>query len=322
MEIFKLTVNQMLMMFALILTGYFLRKKKILPDNAGTVMSKLETNVFLPALYLRTLLINCTVLNFKEYSPLIFYGFFIILVSVAVAFPLSKLFIKNPDNDDKLDYQRCIYKYALSFGNYGFMGSFIVLSIWGDMGYFKYTMFTMLISVVCHGWGLYVLIPKDKSKSLLKNLIKGIVTPPTIATFAGVVLGLLDVYKFVPPFIDTALKNAGSCMGPVAMLLAGFVVGGYDLKEMIKNKKVYFATLLRLIVLPAIFLLALKFLKVNEEIIIYTLFVLGTPLGLNTIVFPAAYGGDTKTGASMACISHTLSIITLPLMYFVFIVGY
>ena len=30
MEIFKLTVNQMLMMFALILTGYFLRKKKII----------------------------------------------------------------------------------------------------------------------------------------------------------------------------------------------------------------------------------------------------------------------------------------------------
>ena len=44
------------------------------------------------------------------------------------------------------------------------------------------------------------------------------------------------------------------------------------------------------------------------------------PCGLNTIVYPATYGGDTKTGASMACISHTLSVITIPLMYLVFVV--
>ena len=30
---------------------------------------------------------------------------------------------------------------------------------------------------------------------------------------------------------------------------------------------------------------------------------------------PAAYGGDTSTGASMAMISHTLCVITIPLMY-------
>lgn len=39
---------------------------------------------------------------------------------------------------------------------------------------------------------------------------------------------------------------------------------------------------------------------------------------LNTIVYPAAYEGDTKTGVSMM-ISHTLSVITIPLMYLVFI---
>ena len=46
-----------------------------------------------------------------------------------------------------------------------------------------------------------------------------------------------------------------------------------------------------------------------------TLFAFGTPLGLNTVVFPAAYGGDTSTGASMAMISHTLCVITIPIMY-------
>ena len=40
-----------------------------------------------------------------------------------------------------------------------------------------------------------------------------------------------------------------------------------------------------------------------------------TPLGLNTVVFPEAYGGNPKTGASMAMISHTLCVITIPLLY-------
>jgi len=42
-------------------------------------------------------------------------------------------------------------------------------------------------------------------------------------------------------------------------------------------------------------------------------------LGLNTVVFPAAYDGDTTPGASMALISHVMSIITIPVMFAIFI---
>ena len=38
-------------------------------------------------------------------------------------------------------------------------------------------------------------------------------------------------------------------------------------------------------------------------------------LGMNTVVFPEAYGGDHEPGASMALISSALSVITVPLMY-------
>jgi predicted permease len=109
-------------------------------------------------------------------------------------------------------------------------------------------------------------------------------------------------------------------MGPLAMLLAGFVVGGYDWRELFTNKKVYVATAVRLIVIPAVMMLALKLIGTSDEIMTLALIAFSTPLGLNTIVYPAAYGGDTKTGASMAMISHTLSVVTIPLMYLLFIV--
>ena len=49
------------------------------------------------------------------------------------------------------------------------------------------------------------------------------------------------------------------------------------------------------------------------------LFGYACPLGLNTVVFPAVYGKDTMTGARMASISHIISIITIPLMYMIFV---
>ena len=51
-------------------------------------------------------------------------------------------------------------------------------------------------------------------------------------------------------------------------------------------------------------------------------FAIAAPLGLNTVVFPEAYGGNPETGASMAMISHTLCILTIPLMYAVMILAF
>lgn len=320
MEIFFLTLKQMLMMFSLILVGLLLRKKSILPDDSDSAMAKLETFVFCPALAFYTQITKCTVQTFKENSALIFYGLAVILVAIALSYPLSKCFVRNHAASSELSYSRNIYKYAMTFGNYGFMGNFIILGVWGEDFFYKYSLFTFFVAIFCSSWGLYILIPKDKNASALENIKKGLLTPPMIALVLGVILGLLDVGKYMPDFFVSALNEAAKCQGPIAMLLAGFVVGGYNIKEILFNKKVYIATFLRLVVIPGVMMVALKLLGASEEIMILALITFATPLGLNTIVYPAAYGGETKTGASMALVSHTLSVITIPLMYLIFIV--
>jgi predicted permease len=50
-------------------------------------------------------------------------------------------------------------------------------------------------------------------------------------------------------------------------------------------------------------------------VLFLTFFFCATPLGLNTIVFPEAYGGDPETGASMALISHLLCLVSIPLFF-------
>ena len=309
MDVFLLTLEQMLLMFMLIALGLVLKKSHRLPDNAHTVMSKLVVNAFTPALMLYSQMTKCTVQNFSEHWSLIITGALVALCGVALSYPLSRLFVKQAN------YQRRVYQYAMSFGNFGFMGNFIVLGVFGSDVFFLYGLFTLGMNILSCSYGLYILIPRSKGESFLPHLKKGLLTPPILSILLGMVLGLTGAGEYLPAFFLKALESAGNCQGPVAMLLAGFVIGGYNIKEMLLNKKVYAASFLRLICLPALAVLAMKLLGADQMTQVLTLIAVGTPLGLNAVVYPSAYGGDPKPGASMAMISHTLSVITIPVMY-------
>ena len=309
----------MLMMALLIALGYALSKSGVLPNGASVVLSRLETYIFVPALNIINQLDNCNVKTFTENLKLILYGTVCILIAVALAYPLSKAFVRKTNGDFALEYKRNIYKYAMTFGNYGFMGNFIILGIFGGEMLFKYSMFTFAVAILCNTWGLYILIPKGEG-SVWQNLKKGLLTPPIISLLFGIICGLLDLKRYFPDFAISALDSASKCMGPVAMILAGVVIGSYNFKELLSDKRVYIASFLRLILIPAAFMLALRLFGADEELMMLALICFATPLGLNTIVYPAAYGGETKTGASMAMISHAFSVVTIPLMYYLFIV--
>ena len=319
MDIFLLTLQQLMMMASLMVVGYFLRKKNIVPENTGIAISKLETYVFVPALSIINQLNNCTFENFIKNSSLILYGLIFVLLAIFIARLLSGLFVKGSQKSPELSYKRNIYQYGLTFSNYGFIGNFIILGVWGDAMFYKYTMLTFMVAILCSSWGLYMLIPKG-SGDFLKNLKKGLSAPPILALFFGIICGLLNLKPYFPQFLLGALDNASKCMGPAAMLLSGMIIGGYNIREILIDKKVYLLTLLRLIVIPAVFMIILKLIGASEEIMILVLIAFASPLGMNTIVYPAAYGGETKTGASMTMISSAFCVVTIPIMYYLFIV--
>lgn len=318
MEIFNSTLTQMLVMFCFILIGFVLKKMQLLPENAATVLSKLENYVLVPALVLDTFMTYCTVDSLKSNYSLILYCLLLLVVAFAISLPLSKVFSKEKNlTASEQKYRRSIYKYALSFGNFAFMGNAVVLGVLGDEGLFSYLLFTLPLNIAVYTWGVIILIPEGNGgKSPLKNLFN----PIFVSLLAGLILGLFNVKSILPAFVNTTIANAKGCMGPVAMILTGFVIGGYNIGELLTKKRIYAATGLRLVVIPAVMLLLLKVLGVSDDIMTLAVFAYATPLGLNTVVFPAAYGGDTKTGASMAMISHTLAVATIPLMYLLFIV--
>lgn len=304
--VFQSTVAPLLMMFFCIIIGYVLNKMNLLPENTDTVLSKMETYVLVPALNISTFMNYCSVQSLASHHRLIIVSTILITAAVGLSYPLSKLFSKD-------SYQRNVYKYALAFGNFGFLGNAIVPMILGEDALYPYLLFCMPINVMCYVWGLSILIPhKDNSK---KAAWKNLLNPCVISIFIGTALGLTGIKTFVPSFLQNALSNLASCMGPIAMILTGFVAAKYRFIDLLKKPLVYLASLFRLVLLPIVFITALLLMQVDGQIIKMCLFAFAAPLGLNTVVFPSAYGEDASTGASMALISHTLCIMTIPLLY-------
>ena len=307
MQVFSATFNQMLVLFIFMALGFFLNKKKLIPNDGSVVLSKLETYLFVPCLVFSVFYKYCTVENFKEKSVYILYGTVIMAVSLIIGIFLAKVFAKD-------GYLRKIYTYSFAVANFSFMGNAVVLGVFGEKLLFDYMIFTLPLNLYVYSIGTASLKPDDSGNRIS---IKAFFNPIFISLLLGAVCGLWALP--LPKFLTSAISSAGACMSPLAMLLTGFVIGGYSLKKLASNKKVYLASVIRLIILPTVFMLALIALKTDKAIIRAALCATAMPLGLNTVVFPAAYGGDTTPGASMALVSHLISIITIPVMFAIFL---
>ena len=308
LEVVLATLTPMLTMFVCILVGFVIKKGNLVPADTGTVISKLEAFILGPALTLSAFLRNCNALTIAQNYQMMLYCIGAFAVEMLIAFPLSRLFYKK-------GYMRNVYKYCLVIANYGFMGNAIVPAILGQDALFLYMIFTMPMSVLCYSWGLAQLIPGEKG---IKGTLKRLFNPAMVAMLIGAVLGLTGASGYIPDFVSAALSNLGACMGPLAMVLTGFVIGGFDVHKLLGDPKVYIVSFIRLILLPGAICLALWALGASKMCVILALFAFGPPLGLNTVVYHAAYGGDTAPGASMAMISTTLCVVTIPLLYSLF----
>ena len=307
MQVFTATLNQMLVLFIFMALGFFLNKKRLLPLDDSVVLSKLETYAFVPCLVFSVFYKYCTVENFKQKWTYMLYGAAVMAVSLPIGIVLAKFFAKD-------GYLKKIYTYSFAVANFSFMGNAVVLGVFGEKVLFDYMIFTLPLNLYVYSIGTASLIPTEKGG---KFSVKTFVNPIFIALILGAVCGLLSVP--LPKFITTAISSAGACMSPLAMLLTGFVIGEYNLKTLANDKKVYLASVIRLIILPSAFMAVLLLLKTDKDIIRVALCATAMPLGLNTVVFPAAYGGDTTPGAGMALVSHLISVITIPVMFSIFI---
>ena len=349
MNIFTSTLNQMGVLGLFMAIGFIVKKLKAVPDNASAVLSKLENTVFLPALVLGTFIENFRVSTLSEaWQPLV-----ISLVLELIVIPIGILSARLATKDG---FIRKMYTYGLCFANFGFMGNAVVQALFSAELYRTYIIFTLPMWTLIYVWAVPgLLIDRDDTAETKKDRIiaslKAIANPMFIALLIGAIIGVTGLGEVlskplmdteyvvsaqgdisvaknaVPLFIMTVINVCGSCMSPIAMMLTGITFASIDIKKVLSNVSIYVVTFLRLIVYPLVLGGIIWLLRTYVSFIgnfftqeLFTCFIcaISMPLGLNTVVVPAAYGKDTSIPAGMALVSHVLSIGTIPLIFMIF----
>lgn len=306
MSVFLTTLNQIAFLFGFIVIGFMLVKIKVLPENSAAVLSKLENTVFIPALVMGTFIENFTLERIGATWKLLSVSFIIACIVIPFAILVSKLVTKDK-------YIQKIYTYGLSFSNFGFMGNAVVSSLFPDV-FFEYLIFTLPLWMLIYLWGVPRLLIADSGKKhTFTESMKSFVNPMFIAMLIGMLIGLSRIN--LPEWTMSLINVSGDCMSPIAMILTGVVVSSISLKKTFLNVRIYIVSIIRLVIMPVLFISVASFFKIPETTYICALCSLAMPLGLNTIVIPSAFGKDTTVAAGMAVISHLLSCITIPLIF-------
>lgn len=99
------------------------------------------------------------------------------------------------------------------------------------------------------------------------------------------------------------------------MLLAGFMLGKFPLKNLLTGWRPYVYSAIRLMLIPVIFGVVLMLLGMKGQFLMMPLLVAGIPLGLNLVVYPESQGMDASDNARFCCISYIMAIAVLPLIF-------
>ena len=307
MTLFLSTLNQMGFLFLLIVIGYIVVRVGAVPDNATMTLSKMENNIFIPALVMGTFMTNLTPERIRSAWIYLVGGAAVLVITA----PLAILIARSCSKDS---FTRNIYTYGLAFSNFGFMGNAVVKALFPHI-FMEYLIFVLPFWALIYTWGTpCLLIPVEGERKTWKDKLRAFINPMFIGMLVGIAIGLSGLK--LPSFLANATTTLGDCMSPIAMLLTGMTIAKIDLKKAFTNVSVYVVSLIRLLSIPAVFLLLVKLLPLNETLEYCMICNLAMPLGLSTIVVPAAYGKDSTVAASMALISHLLSCITIPIIFF------
>ncbi len=309
MTLFHTTLNQTTFLLLFVVIGYCLAKWKVVSEHTAKALSVLENNLFIPALMLETFISHFT--TQKIGTALELFAGSLVLEGVVILLSLAAVRLWAKDRPEK-DY----YLYGMCFSNFGFMGNAVVRVLFPEI-FLEYVLFTLPLWVVAYLWGVpSLLMTSGSAKPSFLQRLRSLVNPMVICMAAGMVVGILEIP--VPEVARSVIASAADCMSPLAMLVSGMVIAQFDVKEILKCRAVYLFSGLRLLVFPLLFLAAGLLHPFGETFTMCALCILAMPFGLNTVIIPSAYDREVKDASGMVLVSHLLSCLTIPAVFWIF----
>lgn len=301
---FSITLYQVAKLFLFMLIGWVLTKTKVLPRTAPAILSKLEIWLFIPSLVFTTFSSQLTVAVLKENASLFLVSVAVFLLTILIGTPIGKLLGHEP-------YQKNLCVYSINVPNTSFVGTPLVLAMFGSDALMRFLLFTIPLSVYTYSEGFRMLL--NKKGFSLKNFLN----PPFLVLLIGAAFGLIGIP--VPKLGQDILGGLSNCLAPVAMILAGASIADFKFREILGDWRIYPVVAVRMIAIPVLMLLLGKVIGLSSDNMLMMAATLAMPTGLNTVVLPASIGEDCKFGAGACCVSNTLAILSIPAIFALFI---
>ena len=207
--------------------------------------------------------------------------------------------------------KKAIFKYAVNYGNMGYMALPLCGAMLGDEGVFYCSAGVVAFNIFSFTHGIWVMT-KSKGNSSF-DFKKLLFNPGVISVLIGMPLFIFDID--LPGVFQTAVGHVSALNTPLAMIFFGTYIANTNLKKMFTLKENYLVAFLKLLVLPAIMLGIYKLVGISGNLLLACMISASVPSANNTVMFSAKYGKDTGVASQIVAFNSGLSVVTIPLMY-------
>ncbi len=299
---------KMLMLFAIMVIGFIANKAGLIDEEANKRFSSLVVNITAPAMILASSK-GAETLGSKTDALLVLlvaaamYGF-LALMSLFV----GKLF-RIPKGKEG------VYRFMIVFGNNAFMGFPVVQAIFGDNALFYAAIFNIPNNILAYSYGVY-LLTKNRSESgsfRWKNMIN----PGVVSATLTLLLFLLGIS--LPDFAVTVFDSVGQITTPLAMIVIGASLAKIPLGSVLRDVKVYLFSLYKMIFLPFLIWLIGRLVISNPTVLGVLVIISAMPCATIAVMLSHEYGGDAPAASRYVFVSTILSVITIPVVAYLFV---
>ncbi len=304
MNEFHAVLSAIIPIFALAVVGLVIRKINWLTEEADESLLRVNVNLLLPCLILDATLGNVAFSRLSNllWAPLVGYG--TVALGIIAALAAGKVHRLTDDRQKKT--------FALTVGiyNYGYIPLPLVLLLFDKET--AGVLFLHNVGVETALWTLGILLLKGGA---VTRDWRRIINPPLIAIVVALLLNGLGLEQRVPAVLHTAMHWLGQCAIPMALILIGATVADYlpQFQPASGRRVIATAVLLRLALLPMVFLLLVKILPVSLQLKRVMVIEAAMPSAVFPIIMARHYGGDPATALRVVIGTSIFGLLTIPL---------
>lgn len=287
---------QIVRMFFMMAVGWVLARRRTLDEQTTARLSDILLMVATPC----TLITSFHQPFSSEKLSGLIISFGLSVAAYLIAIVSARLLFRS---------HKRIEHFSVVFSNAGFLGIPLVSGVFGAQAVFYLAPFIACFYLFAWTYGV-VVISDDRRQIRLKKILTN---PCILSLFLCILVFLMPVKPWAP--LMEAISSLGSLNTPLAMLVLGAYMAKGRLLDMFRDRRVYYVSFCRLIVVPLLIVLLFALVpdRFNE---IRSIILIGAaaPVGVLAPIFAQMFGLDSRYGAQIVSVSTIFSLFTMPLI--------